>query len=237
MASSFYTVLGGNTPEVVDSPPFLTRSMTSPIMPIIIKCTSRAEANAALDLHKIFKQNNHTQADHEPEVFARALADSLQISDLNSSISADVENQVHGYRWAKFHCFDNIKDAIIYMVLKGDIERMEMLGLLDTTSTNKINKTTSNVFSHIRDFTGIIATIYGITTNTPIYPTQKIGRHAGYYLLSHGYTADTIADITKIWADSNNIDQFVETMGSRGMPATEVRWLWDLIRHDDDCGS
>jgi hypothetical protein len=81
--------------------------------------------------------------------------------------------------------------------------------------TNKINKTTSNIFSHIRDFTGMIATIYGITTNTPIYPTQKIGRHARYHLLSHGYTADTIADITKIWADSNNIDQFVETMGSR----------------------
>jgi hypothetical protein len=51
-------------------------------MPIIIKCTSKAEANSALDLHKIFKKNNHTQADQQPEVFAKALAESLQISDL-----------------------------------------------------------------------------------------------------------------------------------------------------------
>jgi hypothetical protein len=156
--------------------------------------------------------------------------------------------------WAKFHRFDTIKDAIIYMVLKGDIEKMQTLGLLGSpitsalpTSTSRSlcshhyffsgsTKTTNNIFSHIRDFTGIIDTIYGITTNAPTYPKQNIGRHAGYYLLSHGYTADTIEEITKIWAGSNDIDEFVETMGQRGMPTTEVRWLWDLIRHEYDCG-
>jgi hypothetical protein len=99
------------------------------------------------------------------------------------------------------------------------------------------NKTTTKIFSHIRDFTGIIDTIYGITEDAPAYPSQRIGRHAGYYLHSHGYTSDTIEDITKIWANSPDVEEFVGALGDRGMPATEVRWLWDLIRHDDDCGS
>ncbi|KAJ7210622.1 hypothetical protein C8J57DRAFT_1257187 [Mycena rebaudengoi] len=255
MADSFYAVLGGDTPEVVGRPPFLARSRTSPIMPIIIKCTSKAEANSALDLHKIFKKNNHTQADQQPEVFAKALAESLQISDLFATTGsfyaiyngkserviivrnyADVVAQVHGYQFAKFRKFETIKDAIIYMVLKGDLEKMRTLGLLDTKSGTD-NKTTTKIFSHIRDFTGIIDTIYGITEDAPAYPSQRIGRHAGYYLHSHGYTSDTIEDITKIWANSPDVEEFVGALGDRGMPATEVRWLWDLIRHDDDCGS
>ncbi|KAJ7235934.1 hypothetical protein C8J57DRAFT_1248037 [Mycena rebaudengoi] len=163
-------------------------------MPILIKCTSKAGANAALDLHKIFKKNNHLQADHQPEVFARALVESLQFQTCLQHqahfMCSDVETQVHGYMWAKFHWFDTIKDTIIYMVLKGDIEKMQMLGLLDSPIAGS-TKTTNNTPSHIRDFTGIIDTIYGITTNAPTYPKQNIGRHAG--ILAQTYPEYTLS--------------------------------------------
>jgi hypothetical protein len=94
---------------------------------------------------------------------------------------------------------------------------------------------TQPIFSHIRDLSGIIDTIYG-TTKTPEYPQHQIGRHASYYLHAHGYTASSIDEIASIWAHSEGAEAFVEVLGSKGMAAAEVHWLWDLIRHDDDCG-
>jgi hypothetical protein len=90
--------------------------------------------------------------------------------------------------------------------------------------------------SHIRDFTGIMDTIYGSTT-TPSYKSYTLGKHAGFYLQAHGYTETTIHEIQKLWANSTHVDVFIEHLTSRGMPAAEVRWLWDLIRHDDNCGN
>jgi hypothetical protein len=92
------------------------------------------------------------------------------------------------------------------------------------------------VYSHIRDLTGITDSIYG-TSLPPKYEVQEIGRHAGYYLQAHGYTQETINDITGLYARSATVEDFVEVLNSGGMAATEIRWLWDLIQHDDDCGS
>jgi hypothetical protein len=92
------------------------------------------------------------------------------------------------------------------------------------------------VYSHIRDLTGIIDSIYGTTSVPPSFNTHEIGRHASYYLQAHGYMQETIDHIALVWMNSADVDEFVETLNVSGMAATEIRWLWDLIRHADDCG-
>ncbi|KAJ7199090.1 hypothetical protein C8J57DRAFT_1262047 [Mycena rebaudengoi] len=226
--TSFYTLIGGASAKVVDKLPVKPNTATKFILPIAIKCTSRAEANSALDLHKIFKHYNSTQAEENPELFAKAIAGSTQISDsfatsgpfyavydgkTESAIYvrgfSDAETQVQNLHIAKLGRFESIKDALVFMILKGDLERMVHLGLYPKPSN---------------------------TASSPTYAPHKIGRHAGYYLHAHGYTATTIEEITQLWANCDDVEAFIEVLGSRGMAATEVRWLWDLIRHDDDCG-
>lgn len=92
------------------------------------------------------------------------------------------------------------------------------------------------IHSHIREFEGIVDTIYGSTSADPNYTTYGIGKHASHYLQAHGYTKATITDIVTIWSASGTPDEFLDHLVPRGMPATEVQWLWDLIRHDDNCG-
>jgi hypothetical protein len=91
------------------------------------------------------------------------------------------------------------------------------------------------VHSHIRNLSGIIDTIYGTTSELPHYQPHEIGRHASYYLQAHGYGMDSINLIALIWAKNDTVDKFVDAIGAFGMAATEIRWLWDLIQHDDDC--
>ena len=43
------------------------------------------------------------------------------------------------------------------------------------------------VYSHIRDLSGIIDTIYGTTLTPPHFEANEIRHHAGYYLHAHGY--------------------------------------------------
>ncbi|KAJ6521410.1 hypothetical protein B0H19DRAFT_1068725 [Mycena capillaripes] len=262
-----YTVLGGTNPGVVARPPFLSGHKDAPIMPIVIKSTNAAEATAALDLHKIFQRLDVDKVEEQPDAFARAIAGSGQISDIYATsgpfyavyrgkteraiyvrnFKPDVEAQVHDNNFAKYHRFESIKEALVYMVLKGNLQRMRDLGLYvakdSSASTYSSPKKalqnqpkTMIIDSHIRDFTGIINTIYGSTT-TPTYKLYTLGKHAGYYLQAHGYTETTIQEIQKLWANSADVDTFIEHLTSRGMPAAEIRWLWDLIRHDDNCGN
>lgn len=98
------------------------------------------------------------------------------------------------------------------------------------------------IFSHIRDLKGITDTIYGSTSGAPHYSKYPLGKHAGYYLQAHGYTHNSILEIEKVYFQtvdtngSSNADKFVELLSPQGMATTEILWLWDLIRHDDDCG-
>ncbi|KAJ7076805.1 hypothetical protein C8R43DRAFT_966011 [Mycena crocata] len=245
-----YTVLGGSNPGVVSH--FRTESHA--IMPIIIKCTSAAEANAALGLQPIFKQLNCDKVDENPEAFARAVAGSSQITDLfatNGPFYAvydglteraiyvrnfgDVQLQIQNYQDAKYKAFDTIKHALVYMLLKGNQEQMEKLtfdGKGPSVSTWRKSK---KIHSHIRDFTGIIDTVYGTTSTALDYALYDIGTHASRYLQAHGYTEATIEDIEQFWSMSKNVDEFVDHLVPCGMAATEVQWLWDLIRHPDDC--
>ena len=48
------------------------------------------------------------------------------------------------------------------------------------------------VYSHIRDLSGIIDTIYGTTLSPPHFEVHEIGCYAGYYLHAHGYVQETI---------------------------------------------
>jgi hypothetical protein len=91
------------------------------------------------------------------------------------------------------------------------------------------------IYSHIRDLTGIIDTIYGSTSATPNYTLNTLGKHASHYLGAHGYTNPTITEIEKIWSACTTLDEFTNQLTTLGMAATESHWLWDLIHHDD-CG-
>ncbi|KAJ6543718.1 hypothetical protein DFH09DRAFT_1088584 [Mycena vulgaris] len=269
-----YAVLGGNNPAVVHSPPFLSQSRLSPVMPIIIKCTSEDEAKIVLDLQQVFEELNHHEAESKPDMFAKAIMAFTRLSDpfsikgpfyavyrgktqkaiyvrrylIEQSNSGDVESQVHDYDYAKFHRFETIQEALVYMVLKGDLTKMKTLGLYHPMSgpsgdlpSSMVDNTPSldmpRVHSHIRDLSGIITTIYGTTSGMDHYRSHEIGHHASYYLQAHGYTQSTIDRITSTWADSKDVDEFVESLGAFGMASTEIRWLWDLIHHDDDCSS
>lgn len=111
------------------------------------------------------------------------------------------------------------------------------------STTSTLKKTTLKqqkpkpIHSHIRDFTGIIETVYGSTSASEVYQTYDLGRHASYYLQAHGYSESIIQEIQKIWLENtNNMDNFVNVLTSHGMAATEVQWFWDLIQHKDICG-
>ncbi|KAJ6453272.1 hypothetical protein DFH09DRAFT_1117382 [Mycena vulgaris] len=198
MEEKVYTVLGGSNPGV------FARPRSSPIMPIIIKCCSTAEANAAFGLQPVFKRLNYEKADEDPEAFARALAGSTQIPDLFATQGPfyavyhgkteraiyvrnfkPVQDQIHDNMYAKYHRFETIKDALVYMVLKGDRQRMEKLNAPGKKSSMPTPKP-KIIYSHLRDFTGIVDTIYGSTSGTLEYTLHDLGKHASYYLESHG---------------------------------------------------
>ncbi|KAJ7166365.1 hypothetical protein C8R43DRAFT_192860 [Mycena crocata] len=153
MDPKVYVVLGGSSPGVFARPPFLSHATSSPIMPIIIKCTSVPEANAAAGLQKVFNKLDCQNAEGNPEAFAVALAQSNQISDLFATQGpfyavyngkseraiyvrdfSAVEAQVHDHLFAKHHRFESIKDALAYMVLKGNLAKMKELGLYTSKS-------------------------------------------------------------------------------------------------------
>ncbi|KAJ7852695.1 hypothetical protein B0H14DRAFT_2580863 [Mycena olivaceomarginata] len=253
--NELYTVIGGDSPGIFHKLPFLSSGNQAPILPIVIKCTSMNEASAILDLHSILDSNQ--------EMFAKALAQSNQIANFTTigpfyavyrgktrprmiyvqNYHVDVEPQVHGYPYAKFHRFDTLKDALVYMILKGDITTMKNWGLFPLNPHRANQSTTARtepalgpvIYSHIRDTSGIIDTIYGTTTGHPDFKPQDLGRHASYYLQAHGYLQETIDEITEVWLQSHGVEEFVAALNPQGMPATELRWLWDLIDHSDDC--
>ncbi|KAJ7898761.1 hypothetical protein B0H13DRAFT_2664483 [Mycena leptocephala] len=92
------------------------------------------------------------------------------------------------------------------------------------------DQTTRPIFSHVRDLTGVINTIYGSTSGPPMYRSYELGKLASQYLQAHGFTESAIKEIQDIWARSEgNVESFVALLSPRGMAATEIRWLWDII--------
>ncbi|KAJ7031790.1 hypothetical protein C8F04DRAFT_1262650 [Mycena alexandri] len=287
-ARAVYAVIGGTSPGAYDHPPFLTNSPSSPIMPIVIKCTTNAEANTAYGLHAVFKNLECETANNRPEAFAKSIAMSSEIPDLFATAGPfyavykgrqraiyvksfeDCQAQIHDFHYPRFHAFMDIKEALVYMILKGNIEKMKELGLYSragvpsgrTMYTNVRSRAESTlgheqiphsgarpapqstegqrvrpIYSHIRDFTGIIDTIYGSSSAPLVYLSYGLGKHAGYYLQAHGYTDSTIKKIEEIWMRSgSSVDTFVDLLSAHGVATTEGRWLWDMINHDDDCG-
>ncbi|KAJ7150560.1 hypothetical protein C8R43DRAFT_1128033 [Mycena crocata] len=228
-----YAVLGGSNPAVVSNPPFLAGSHTAPIMPIVIKCTSTAEANAAMGLQPLFRRFNCHKVDEEPEVFAKALLRARDIPDLFAAQGPfyavwrgktqraiyvkdfiEVEKQIHDYSYPKWRKFASITEALVFMVMKGDPDKT--LALINASR--------------------IVDTVYGSTSGLPEYAIYNVGKHASRYLGAHGYTQDTITEIERIWSTSETADEFVDSLVLYGMAATEVRWLWDLTQHSDNCG-
>ncbi|KAJ7769594.1 hypothetical protein DFH07DRAFT_768864 [Mycena maculata] len=254
-AEKVYAVIGGRGPGVFDRPPFMVNYRAAPVFPIVIKCTSATEAHAALGLQRVLVELRHDIAETDPEAFAKVLAGSPRIQHVFGASGPfyavdDVTVQVHDNMYAKYHRFESVNEALVYMVLKGDIARMKQLGLYARVSTSMTpivhrplstakkaseTKRTRPIFSYIRSLSGITDTIYG-TSSAPEYGSHILGKHADYYLLSHGYTDDSIETIRHILSNSPKVDIFVDLLSAHGMAATETRWLWDLIHHDDNCG-
>ncbi|KAJ7128191.1 hypothetical protein C8R43DRAFT_957675 [Mycena crocata] len=215
-------------------------------MPIVIKCTSTAEANAAMGLQPLFRRFNCHKVDEEPEVFAKALLRQEIFPTclrhkgpfmLFGEDFIEVEKQIHDYSYPKWRKFASITEALVFMVMKGDPDKT--LALINASHFAEIytyQKTSSLVHSHIRGFTGIVDTVYGSTSGLPEYAIYNVGKHASRYLGAHGYTQDTITEIERIWSTSETADEFVDSLVLYGMAATEVRWLWDLTQHSDNCG-
>ncbi|KAJ7898785.1 hypothetical protein B0H13DRAFT_804679 [Mycena leptocephala] len=140
-----YAVIGGTTPGVHGQPPFLVGSSSSPIFPIVIKCNSNAQANEACGIHTIFESLGYHTAEKHPDAFAMAIASSgvAEVFQTNGPFYAvyrgrergiflnypDVEAQVHDFIHPRFRKFENIRDALVYMILKGDVTKMQELGL------------------------------------------------------------------------------------------------------------
>jgi hypothetical protein len=49
------------------------------------------------------------------------------LSSFLTSISDDVQKQIHDYKFAKFRRFEAITSALVYMVLKGDMQELQNL--------------------------------------------------------------------------------------------------------------
>jgi hypothetical protein len=58
--------------------------------------------------------------------------------DLNNyrSYSSDAEKQVLDYPHANAHRFGSIKDALVYMILQGDMNKMQALALVPSNNTH-----------------------------------------------------------------------------------------------------
>ncbi|KAJ7185966.1 hypothetical protein C8R46DRAFT_1025887 [Mycena filopes] len=230
--TAFYTVLGGAKPAVVQTPPFLSQSHTSPRMPIVFKCTNQDEAMLVLKLQPVLEQLHHHKVDEAPDIFAKKLSvmDDKIVSTIPGPFYAvyrgktqqaifvgnysDVETQVHDYMPAKFRRFETIKDAMVYMVLKGDIEKMQELGLYPSgkSKPRSAQASITRVYSHIRSLAGIIDSIYGTTSTAPEYTVHQIGRHASRYLQAHGYMEEAIDSIATVWAGSKSVEEFVDSL-------------------------
>ncbi|KAF8217938.1 hypothetical protein K438DRAFT_1747187 [Mycena galopus ATCC 62051] len=144
----------------------------------------------------------------------------------------DVQNQVHDHWFAEYRRFESIKEALIYMILKGDSRAMEQLNLFPKNSLSMALPTRSTtvqdntapvhkkppiplVHSHIRDFTGIIDTVYGSTSGTSVYDEVPWGKQAGYYLQAQGYTGEVIEEIRETWHESKgSMENFVNALAS-----------------------
>ncbi|KAJ7688656.1 hypothetical protein B0H16DRAFT_1487329 [Mycena metata] len=119
--NQMYTVLGGITQEWFHNRrlldifrfnsthmylrPLLSGAKYCPIIPIIIKATTAAEANAALGLQAIFKRIGLGKVETDPDGFARSLAASNQISDMGKTQRAiyvyTLCSGIHGSPWRR----------------------------------------------------------------------------------------------------------------------------------------
>lgn len=60
----------------------MTGGRHSPVLPIVIKCTSTAEANAAFGLDRLLYRLGYDKAEKDPQTFAKEITASTQISDI-----------------------------------------------------------------------------------------------------------------------------------------------------------
>lgn len=137
----------------------MIRGKESPILPIVIKCNTPDEAKRALTLQGVFELLGSekdpeafaaaiARSDQISDLFSagpfypvyegkddRAIYRNLFVAYPFSYFkrpndrSSDVSNQVHGQFYPKYRKFLSIKDALVYMVLRGNFTKMKVLGL------------------------------------------------------------------------------------------------------------
>jgi hypothetical protein len=87
------------------------------------------------------------------------------------------------------------------------------------------------IWSFVRDFTGIIGILYRPTASSGRSEAASLGSLAESYLVSHGYTRETVEAITTAARTSTSAFAFAEVLSAHGYPRMEAEWLWDIIEH------
>ena len=85
------------------------------------------------------------------------------------------------------------------------------------------------IHQHVRSLRGIETTLYSPAARSDS-TVLSLGAQADRYLLAHGYNMQAWQRIA--WAHSSASGDplfFEQELCQRGMPQTEVRYLWDLI--------
>ncbi|KAJ7226583.1 hypothetical protein C8J57DRAFT_1252517 [Mycena rebaudengoi] len=253
--TAFYTIIGGSVPEVVNKLQTSPAEDCNHLSPANNnKGTSRAEANAALDLHKDFQYHKHTQADQQPETFAKPIGPFYAV--YNGKTESVIMYEIFlDYPHANAHWFGSIKDALVYMILQGDMNKMKALALVPSNNTHGFlwedhtislntpnTKLDSIVMKRVHKGPYFFFNCGIYFGNPKIYQQTTITTTTGdkdikEEVVIHYWSTSTLQDRQDLLAYPYTVEgaaAVVKVLGSKGMAAAEVHWLWDLIWHDDD---
>ncbi|KAJ7231187.1 hypothetical protein C8J57DRAFT_1251277 [Mycena rebaudengoi] len=263
--TALYTIIGGSVPEVVDKLQTSPAEDCNHLNPANNnKGTSRAEANAALDLHKDFQYHKHTQADQQPETFAKPIGPFYTVYNgkTESVIMYEISLDLN-YCWPYSPRLPSCKCSLIWEYQgcigvydsPGRHEQMKALALVPSNNTHGLlwENHTISLYTPNTKLDGIVMKRVhegpyfffncGIYFGNPkIYQQMTIMTTTGdkdikEEVAIHYWSTSTLQDRQDLLAYPYTMEgaaAVVEVLGSKGMAAAEVHWLWDLIWHDDD---
>ncbi|THH23219.1 hypothetical protein EUX98_g7959 [Antrodiella citrinella] len=84
-------------------------------------------------------------------------------------------------------------------------------------------------YSHVRDHTGIIDTLYAAPPDDQVEITS-LGKAADAYLQAHGYTPEAVESIVAVRVSCDTVEEFVVGLSTLNIPETEAVYLASLIK-------
>jgi hypothetical protein len=104
-------------------------------------------------------------------------------------------------------------------------------GLASSTSNSIVSapQVGTVIFQHVRNLSGITATLSEPPVVDDEPPLPFLGNLAKSYLQAHGYNTSSILHISCSYQQSSSADDFVNSLSRKGLPVTEAKYLWDII--------